>query len=74
VYEAAWAQVEARDFTRDESKEEEHKQALRERLFALAGSGPVDFDTLYDKVTADISVPWAKPVKKPRGSRPHAGA
>ena len=52
VYEAAWAQIEARDPSRDRNEDGKRQDALRKRLFALATSGPVDFDTLCDKVLA----------------------
>src|SRR5262245_58488013 len=47
AYEAAWAQVEA-DIFRDIAKDDERKTALRQWVFILAGSHPVDFDTLSD--------------------------
>ena len=52
VYEAAWAQIEARDPFRDRNEDGKRQDALRKRLFALATPGPVDFDKLYDKVLA----------------------
>jgi hypothetical protein len=58
VYEAAWAQVEARDPFRDKTKDGERHDVLRKQLFAVASSGPVDFDTLYDKVVAVIPETW----------------
>jgi len=39
VYEAAWAQVEARDPSRDRQKDGERQDALKKSVFALAGSG-----------------------------------
>jgi hypothetical protein len=50
VYEAAWAQIEAREIDRDTDRDPERQQRLRERIFAVAGMGPVDFDTLYERV------------------------
>ena len=50
VYEAAWAQIEAREFDRDTDRDPERQQRLRERIFAVAGVGPVDFDALYERV------------------------
>jgi hypothetical protein len=52
VYEAAWAQIEARDPFRDRNEDGKRQDALRKWLFALATPGPVDFDMLYDKVLA----------------------
>ena len=50
VHEAAWAQIEARDWFRNRNEDGERQDALRKQLFALAIPGTVDFDTLYDKV------------------------
>jgi hypothetical protein len=36
VYEAAWAQIEARDPFRDRNEDGKRQDALRKRLFALA--------------------------------------
>ena len=52
--EAAWAQVEARDPSRDREKDGERQKALKKLVFALAGSGHVDFDRLLDKVLASV--------------------
>ena len=54
VYEAAWAQIEARDPFRDRNEDGERQGALRKRLFALTTPGPVNFDTLCDKVLAGM--------------------
>jgi hypothetical protein len=72
VYEVAWAQLEAREPGRDATRDDERRTALRKRLFILARSGPVDFDTLCDKVMATMPEPWAIP-KTPRRS-PKVGA
>jgi hypothetical protein len=53
VYEVACAFIEARDLYREKKKEAEGEDALRKRVFALAGSagtGPLDFDALCEKV------------------------
>jgi hypothetical protein len=53
VYEVACAYIEARDLYRDTKNDAEGADALRKRVFALAGSagtGPLDFDALCDKV------------------------
>ena len=50
VYEAAWAQIEAREIDRDTARDPERQRMLRERIFAVAGMGPVDFDALYERV------------------------
>jgi hypothetical protein len=72
VYEAAWAQLEAQAPFRDRDKDGERGEMLRKLVFAYARSGPVDFDTLCDKVIATMAEPWAVP-KKPRRS-PMVGA
>ena len=54
VYEAAWAQVEARDPFRDRRMDGERRDALRKWMFALATPGSVDFDTLCDKAIGAI--------------------
>ena len=59
VYEAAWAKIEARYLYRDTSRDDERQKALRRWLFVLAASGPVDFDTLYDKVETSLPKNWA---------------
>lgn len=50
VYEAAWAQIEAREINRDTDRDPERRRMLRERIFAVAEMGPVDFDALYERV------------------------
>ena len=75
VYEAAWARVEANYFTRDTSKDDTRKQTLRQWIFALADSHPVDFDALSDKLEKNIPEALARqPHKKPRGSPPQVSA
>jgi hypothetical protein len=61
VYEAAWAQIEAREPFRDRSRDDERQQSLRETIFVIAGSGPVDFDDLCDKVVSSLPEYWAPP-------------
>ena len=50
VYEAACAALFARDATLDEPQEIDRQKDLRQRLFAVAEPGSVDFDTLYERV------------------------
>jgi hypothetical protein len=74
VYEAAWSRVEA-DIFRDTAKDDERKTTLRQWAFILAGSHPVEFDTLLEKLVTIIPEPWTTPpLKKPRGSPPSVGA
>jgi hypothetical protein len=49
VYEAAWAAIIARGPLRDTKKDRQRQEALRNWLFEFAGSGPIDFNTLYNK-------------------------
>jgi hypothetical protein len=65
VFEVAWEQIKARDLSRDQSLDEEKKQALREMIFDLAPPGHVDFDTLCDLVLPNIPEPRTSPA--PRG-------
>jgi hypothetical protein len=52
VFEAAWARFEATAPNRDRSNDDEVKQELCKLIFKLAEKSKVDFDDLYDKVTA----------------------
>ena len=72
VYEAAWARVKT-DIFRDIAKDDERKTALRQWAFFLAGSHPVDFDTLYEKLETIIPKPWITPTKNLRDSPPQVG-
>jgi hypothetical protein len=54
VYEAAWAQLEAREPFRDRNKDGERGEELRQRIFAVATSGKIDFDSLCDRVLANV--------------------
>jgi hypothetical protein len=66
VYEAAWAHIEGRDPYRDREKDGERQEALRKRIFAVAGHRPVDFDTLCNKVLASMPESWTPtPPKRP---------
>jgi hypothetical protein len=57
VYEVAWEQISARDPSQDAAEDEERQASLRKRVFALAGDGGVDFDTLLDRVLASLPKP-----------------
>jgi hypothetical protein len=75
VYEVAWEQVKARDLFRDTSRDEERKLRLRRLIFVLAKPGKVDFDTLCDRVMANLTEPWAIPQpRRRRSSTPEVGA
>ena len=57
VYEVAWEQVSSRQLDRDMDQDEERQASLREQVFSLAGDGGVDFDTLLDRVLANLPQP-----------------
>ena len=58
VYEVAWEQISA---ARDMAQDEERQASLRKQVFAVAGSGGVDFDTLLDRVLATLPKPLRSP-------------
>ena len=74
VFEAAWAQVEARDPSRDRSKDGERRDALRKWMFVLATPGSVDFDTLCDKVLTIIPNTWIFSIRSGSSGSPEVGA
>jgi hypothetical protein len=58
VYEVAWAQVQAREPSRNTASDRAHQEALRRKIFGaalIAGPGQIDFDTLTEMVLAPIS-------------------
>jgi hypothetical protein len=58
VYDAAWEHIVNNDPFRDTARDEERREALREKIFALA-EGSADFETLLKAVMSNISEPWA---------------
>ena len=50
VFEAAWARVEANNFNRDTSKDDERKRACDNGYSPWCDGHPVDFDALWDKL------------------------
>jgi hypothetical protein len=56
VYEAAWAQIEARKLSFDGETDDELKETLRKRVMTCAANGKIEFDTLYDKVWASLNI------------------
>ena len=64
VYEVAWEQVSAREPSHNSAEDEERQASLRKRIFALAGSGGVDFDTLLDRVLASLPQPRPQPTDR----------
>jgi len=63
VYEAAWAQVEAREPFRDRESDSERQEALRKLVMDQTDTGRVDFDTLFEKVMANMPENWVVVVK-----------
>lgn len=54
VYEAAWAELEARDPFRDRDKDGERGETLRKLVMDQTSRGKVDFDTLLARVVANM--------------------
>jgi hypothetical protein len=54
VYEAACAYIEAHNLYTSEDQNDDEEDALRKMIFTVAGPGPVDFDTLCDRVLAAL--------------------
>ena len=58
VYEVAWAQIQARDPSRNTASDGARQTALRRKIFGvarIAGPGHIDYDTLAEVVLATIS-------------------
>jgi len=55
VYEVACAHIEARDLYRDLNDDGAREDTLRKVVFTLAGTGPVDFDAVCDKVLESLT-------------------
>ena len=69
VYEAAWAALEARDPFRDTDKDGERQESLRKLVFDHTGTGRVDFDTLCDRVLANMPENWTVFTVQPRSAQ-----
>ena len=54
VYDVACAYVEARDLYRDPTTNADESGVLGRQVFAVAYEGPIDFDTLCDRVLAGV--------------------
>ena len=73
VYDAAWAHIVSNDPFRDTTRDGERKEALRQKVLALA-RGSVDFDTALNTVLLSLAEPWAM-LAPPKGKdfpTPHA--
>src|SRR4029450_3916453 len=62
VYDAAWAELEAREPFRDRERDEERRDELRKLIMDNTGT---EFDALYERVLANM------PQKRPFFTRPH---
>ena len=69
VYEAAWAALQARDPFRDTDKDGERQKSLRKLVFDNTGTGRVDFDTLCDRVLANMPENWTVFTVRPRSAQ-----
>jgi hypothetical protein len=58
VCEAAWAQLEAREPFRDRDHDDERRESLWRLVMDQTGTDRVEFDTLYDKVLANLPEAW----------------
>jgi hypothetical protein len=58
VFDAAWANLEAREPFRDRQKDGELQQVLGKLVFDSAGSDKINFDTLCDRVLASMPDTW----------------
>jgi hypothetical protein len=65
VYEAAWAQVEARRPFCNPDSDGEQREALRRHVMACAAGGKIEFDALYERVVAHMPEPWVTFMAKP---------
>ena len=74
VYEAAWAELEARDPFRDREKDGERGEALRKLVMDQTGTGRVDFDTLYERVVAGMPETWIVFARSGSSGSPEVGA
>jgi hypothetical protein len=54
IYDAAWAQLEAREPFRDKERDGERRDVLRKLIMDDTGTTTIEFDALYDKVLADM--------------------
>jgi hypothetical protein len=67
VFEAAWAQIEAREPFRDRDKDESRRSNLRKQVLAAAHLGSFDFDIPYDRVLEAMPEHWTNVMSlKPR--------
>jgi hypothetical protein len=74
VYEAALAQIAAREPLSDPTKDLERQEALKKLVFVLAKRGSVEFDNLLDKVLDHARVSLtAPPTRQPSATEADGG-
>ena len=66
VYDAAWAELEAREPFRDRERDDERRDQLRKLIMDSTGTSRVEFDALYARVLANM------PRKRSFSTLPHA--
>ena len=66
VYDAAWAELEAREPFRDRERDEERRDELRKLIMDSTGTGRVEFNALCARVLANM------PRKRLFSMPPHA--
>ena len=66
VYDAAWAELEAREPFRDRERDEERRDELRKLIMDSTGTDRVEFDALRARVLANM------PRKRSFSTPPHA--
>jgi hypothetical protein len=64
VYHAAWSQILEQHPQPDDDKARERQEALRKRLFVLAGRGVVEFSVLRDRVLATMPETLMYPTRR----------
>jgi hypothetical protein len=74
VYEAAWAELEARDPFREREKDGERGETLRKLVMDQTGRGKVDFDTLLARVVANMPETWIIFARTGSSGSPEVGA
>ena len=64
VYHAAWSEIIERHPQPNNEKARERQEALRKRLFVLAGRGEVEFGVLRDQVLATMPETLMYPTRR----------
>jgi hypothetical protein len=73
AYDVAWKTIVARDLNRDTSRDAERQASLRRLIFVFARQGPVDLDTLCDKVLGGMPETWMPLTAAKRGRKTEGG-